>query len=504
MKWCALVLLAALLLLSACDIRKPVMPEWDVTLNIPLINEKYFVSDLVDSVNIVLGDGDILILRGTGSEETPYFGDVSFEPDINVTGMPIFSGSNAGFFPLVDPEDKVLISYGKIISGTLRTRFFNVANSVSQINLIFHELFYQDGTPYQISYPGNSGWQNSNLEGCTIGTLNSGTLLDQLNYTIQVVSTQPAGSAAGLMDFGVLGALAFDLFRGHLVDFEMSLVENQSSVNIEYPHNIEDAFGLQSAKLFIDVQNMVGFVCELHGNFYAENTRTGQVRSIPIVDNNNQPYLINPATEAGAGITELVFENNVEQLMQIMPDKIEIRDAFFLIDSSTTGPVGTVRSSDIIKMDYQLDAPFTFVVYESTIQLQDPTLINITAENRRQIQNNALAAELTLHILNKLPIGATATLYIGDSDQIDPAVPGTYAFSRGMNLQSSNLSPGEQITTLSLNKAELDVFAQPTVFMLWTFSFAAHGTPITITASPADYIQVKSMIRVGLRITEDI
>ncbi|MDZ4182609.1 MAG: hypothetical protein U1B83_07025, partial [Candidatus Cloacimonadaceae bacterium] len=392
--------------------------------------------------------------------------------------------------PLDDPEDKVMISYGRFASGVMRTRFFNVANGVSQIEIVFHELRNADDSAFRISYAGNSGWVTSSLEACKLGTLNSGTVLDQLHYTINVVSNQPDGSQVGSLDFGVQGSLAFDLFRGYLVDFEMPLEESPSTIDIDYPSNIEDTIGLQAAKLYIDLRNMVGFASEFHGDFYAENTRTGEVRVIPILDNNGMPYLINPATDAGPVNTELLFENNVEQLLQIMPDKIEIRNASFFIDSSTSGPMGTVRSDDIITADYQLDAPFTFILYENTIKLQDPIQINITEENRRRIQNNALGIQLTLHVLNKLPIGATATLYIGNTDLIDPANSASYAFSRAMTLQSSTLAPAEQIITISLNKAELDVFAQPTAFMLWTFSFAATGTPVTITASPADFIQI--------------
>ncbi|NLK49498.1 MAG: hypothetical protein GX294_02500, partial [Candidatus Cloacimonetes bacterium] len=49
-----LILIAGLLV--SCNISKPVLPEWDVTLNIPLISRSFFVSDLVDSVNIITDD----------------------------------------------------------------------------------------------------------------------------------------------------------------------------------------------------------------------------------------------------------------------------------------------------------------------------------------------------------------------------------------------------------------------------------------------------------------
>jgi len=65
-------------------------------------------------------------------------------------------------------------------------------------------------------------------------------------------------------------------------------------------------------------------------------------------------------------------------------------------------------------------------------------------------------------------------------------------------------SDGEQLINIELSEGEVDLFANPNVFLLWTFSFEPSNGVISITASPADYISVKSMIRVGLHIAEDI
>ncbi len=59
MKYYALVIIAFLVLLTACEIKEPVMPKWDVDLHIPLINQQFYASDLVDNVNIVTDNNQI-------------------------------------------------------------------------------------------------------------------------------------------------------------------------------------------------------------------------------------------------------------------------------------------------------------------------------------------------------------------------------------------------------------------------------------------------------------
>jgi len=131
MKRLCLCLMVIALMITACEIRTPVLPEWDVTLTVPLIHQQYFVSDLVDSVNIVTGDGDVLVLRGTGSAETPAFGEVGLTPGINGSDLPLFTGSQQQIkVPFSDSAGLVELSYGRFNSGVIRTKFQGIAAQV--------------------------------------------------------------------------------------------------------------------------------------------------------------------------------------------------------------------------------------------------------------------------------------------------------------------------------------------------------------------------------------
>jgi hypothetical protein len=510
MRYLLAFLALLLIFLSACEIRTPVFPSWDVTLRIPLLNEKFFVSDLVDSVNIVVGDNEILTLTGTGSAHTPAFGAVSFNPQINEGPLPLVAGTPVNTtFSLVDPTGNIELSYGRFSAGEISARFQNVVAGVSQIKLTFPQLHTPSGETFEIMYEGNSGWHDYPLEGSSLGTLDSGQLLTQLNLTITTVSNQPNGTPLGDVSLMVNNTLGFDIFQGRLQNYNLPLEDTETAISIDYPYDIEEAIQLQEATLFVNLSNQVGFAAEFHGNFYAKNTRTNEERSIPIVDNNGDYYIAPAATAAGPGVTPLVFDNNIAQLLQIMPDIVEIRDAQFYIHSGAAGPIGTVNSTDQISCDYQIDAPFSFILFDHTIRMTDPVQINITEENRNRIQKNALGADLTLSLVNMIPVGATASIYVATNDTIDTADPATYEFVKSVTVHSSEyVGPdvnelGEQTIQLSLNKTELDVFTNPSVYMLWTFSFEASNGVVSVSASPASYIHVRSMIAAQIHIEEE-
>ena len=108
-----LILIAGLLV--SCNISKPVLPEWDVTLNIPLISRSFFVSDLVDSVNIITDDNDILTITGSGSMDSPPYGLVRLSTNISTNNIPLVSGINADIaLPLFDSAGETDVSYGEI------------------------------------------------------------------------------------------------------------------------------------------------------------------------------------------------------------------------------------------------------------------------------------------------------------------------------------------------------------------------------------------------------
>ncbi len=500
MKKISAVLLVFMALLGACTIKNPALPQWDVTLNIPLINQKYYMRDLVDSLNIMVDVNDVMYLHSEGEISTPAFGDVSFSAFVDTPAIPVFSGLSASdSMPLTDTENNYSISYGELSSGIMQVSFDNINPATQSIRITFVELLRADYTPFVIEYDHVQGWTNHDLTGCLIGAYDANILVEEINFRIESTSSLPDNSYLGDIQVIVDAPLQFSVFQGFLPNFVLNMQDNAVQIDISYPQGMENAIQLLEATLYIQIQNRIGFECEFEGNLYAINNTTGQHRTLPILDENGDNYIIEPAVGDQPHLSEINLSNNIESLLSIMPEHMEIRDAFFTIRSANQN-IGTVRNTDYIDGLYTINAPFNFILYSSRIIVNDEVEILISEENQERIRTNALFARLDIEFVNNLPFGALAELYMGATPDIDVDDPATYAFSKSLGFLSAELSNGAQLTSLELSKDELNVFTNPIVYLRWAFTFDDTITPIVITASPLDYIQLRSMMNAQLHI----
>ncbi len=512
MKRLTLLIMFMVLLLMSCELRKPVLPEWDVTLNIPLMNKSFFVSDLVDSVNIILAEDEMLTLRGSGSAQSNEFGNVVFNPQVDISNVPLISGiDNSIPVPIADSYNRVGLWYGLISSGVIRVRFQNMNENVDKVVLAIDDIITADGNVFEMHYSGVSDWESFPLDGCFIGDPNMESALEELNIRIMVKSSLPDGSYLGSLDLKLDDPIELSELHGYLRDYVLPVVDNVGSIEIEYPHNLENAIQLLEAKLKLELQNQIGFACEFIASIKAEKTSTGQSHVIPIVDENGKNLIISPASDAGPGTCEFIIEEGVSQLMQIMPDKVSLVDVQCIIRSDLMDGIGKVRASDKLFAQYQVDVPFKMILHPKHIKLQEPIEISLDKDNRRIIEDNVQDAELKFLVQNNIPIGFTLQLFFSSQAEIDCLNPATYLLSKSVNIHSKqwvenhpeaediNLNR-EQLIKLSMDAEEMKIFSNPKLYMNLVFSFEDSGGPITITASVADFLQVKSMIKVGVHI----
>lgn len=497
------LLLVLLLFVAACEIEKPHLPSWDIDLNVPLINEKYLLSDLVDNENIFIGEDNVLYLENSGDLSTPIFGDVSFSIPLDTGEVPLLAGPPLG--GSFDPQDQAngyLISYGRVATGTIKARFSDVTAGVQSISITFHGLTNAAGNPLQINYSGNNGWNSTNLSGYHMGTLNSGQILNEVGYTITVATTHPAGTHVADVEIKIDSPITFNLFQGKLDNYLLPSDGDVQTIDISYPYGIEDAIELQQARLVLNISNPIGFSCEFTGNLFAINETTGDSVSLPIKDDDNNNFVI----EAGVGgvptISELVISNGISALLQIMPHRIEVRNGAFKILPSTT--VGTVRNNDQITGTYTITAPFDFILNPHEFTLDEPIELEMSEDNRERIEKYAISAGLRMQVRNMLPIGATAKLYIGTTTAIDPADSTTYELTRELTIRPVSVNSGYQELEFQISPEEMEIFTNPMIYMQMAFSFESNGMPVLITAAPSDYVQIRGMLNARVHIEEDI
>jgi hypothetical protein len=497
MKYYGLLLIAILIILGACDIQKPTLPGWDVDLALPLINQRFYAYDLADGTNIVIDSTQVLNLQNIGENTTPEFSTIPFKPDVDVDSIPVPGTGYTGFLPFVDSYGSVQVAYAEIASGIMKHRFTNVSSSVEEISLVLHNFYTASGEELTLTYDGNNGWITTSLEGIHMGTENSQQLISEIPFSIVVSPVLPV--TAMVADFSFLSNTdwEFSSIQGALDNYALHLQDADSTIDIDYPYGINDAVTLQQATIVMEIENHVGFAAEFSGKFRASNDQ-GDVQVIDIVDENGNNYHTEPAlSSTSPGMSYLEFTSNISELLQIMPTRIDILDGTFTI--STGQAIGSAHSTDIVKINYRLNAPFTFILHEHPIIINEETVISITEDNRARIRDNALGAEINLKMLNTLPVGAWADAYFSNTPNIDVSNPETYSFLKHAEISSSEVNPSWQDVELSLSKAELDLFTQPNVYLRWRFSFMETGEPVTIHATTADYIHIKGMMNASIR-----
>ena len=497
-------LLVFLLFLAACDIEKPHLPTWDIDLDVPLINETYLLADMVDNENIYIADDNTLYLQNSGTLSTPSIGDIDLNTSVDVGPAPLPSGIEfEGAFSPHDLDQGYHISYGLIDSGSIKTRFTDVDPSVTSITITFDGIYTASGNPLVITRNNSNGWQTTSLANHHMGVKDSGLILDDIGFSVQAVSSQPQGEIVANLQLKIENGLQFSEFQGSLQNYNLNIDDNLEAVDIDYPYGIEEAIQLQTARMALTFQNQIGFGCEFIGELYGINDLTGASATIPIKDENGNNFHIDPALNGLPQTTELLIGSGIEPLLQIMPHHIEVRNGVFKLRDGIAGAVGTVHANDQITGSYTVDAPFRFVLLPHTFLLNEPQKLEISEDNRERIRKNAISAELDLLVRNMLPVGASATVYV-DTDSIFAMADSTsYAFKRQVSLGSVSENPGFQEVQLSLNAEEMQIFTNPTLFFQLAFSFNSNGLPVTITASPSDYVQVKGMLKARVHIEED-
>jgi len=512
MKKVLILFLGAMLLLGACDINmKPRLPGWDVDLTLPLLNERFLVSELVDSVNVVVGTNDILTITTTGEASTPEFGMVTFNPNSSEDNLNLQSGVNPEIaLSLADPTGAVAISYGHVASGRLEFFIDLIDPAQTTVLVTLPDVTMPDGTPMIISSNDNPNWRSVDLSGYRLGVQNSGTVVEYLRINMQVQSNQPHMTPVGTCGYRLNSNISSDYFEGYLYNYERAVDGTYATIDIDYPEDFDQAVGLQEAIIYLHLNNEFGFSATFHGQVHSVNEKTGEERWVNVLDDNGQPFEVEAATQEGPSITELSFTNGISEVMQIMPNRVELVNGYLLINGGSGGVPGFVSSTNRLHCTYQVDMPCHFIVHEHVFTMQRPSEVTVSAETQNQIQNRLLNAALTLEVVNRIPLGATATLYVGNTEQIDPTDPGSYCFSKQLTLQPSGYvgpdvdANGAQIIQLTLNETELQVFGNPRVYVLASMSLQESLVPVTIYASPADYIQIRGMLTAKVKVSGDL
>ncbi|MCL2064467.1 MAG: hypothetical protein FWG98_08850 [Candidatus Cloacimonetes bacterium] len=437
------------LFFSSCEIKSPAAPSWEVTFTLPLINENYPLIRLAtgsDSLNIRLSLCDIHSREGYDwKKDDAWKGcnicdDVAFmyfyddgdftDADIhendfyireNITGTengpltPNFTGT----LVLTEGDGDIEISLGVIRKGSLNFLFSDVPASITEIEIVFRELYDENDERLKLVIKPPFNNYQADITNHTM-TDKGGTqlIVKNLNYT---VTLSPGGISGGFMRIYYMEPIIFSYIEGLLHDYEISAEFDSINLDMEFPENIENAVDLLESTITVYIDRKIGFDSWFHATATSYNDRNPSISpvSMPISGFIKGLNLGETSLED----FPLIFDHekdNIDELMNIAPDRIEITNARFVLNNAdgrigfahSGQPAHTGRFDTVIPFKFDFNANEPIRLSESQVK---ENRTGISEGNRDDIRDRARGAAINMTFKNMYAADAYVTVFISSS-----------------------------------------------------------------------------------------
>ncbi len=488
-----------LLSMVGCTLKNPEMPTWDINVDLPLMNEYMYVSDLVDSVHFFQDENHDVYFSSNGNIDSFDLDSLEIKPSSDVE-IPLFSTITAtGAMSLASmvTTNQVKVAYGRIQSGSLQIDPVGFDPQLNWAKIRFDE-FYINNENLVITIPNNSSHIDYPLAGITIGTIDNTTIIDSLHYTVTNSSSYTFPFHIGDINMSLHHILSFNSFKGKMDNYTLPVETSTTEIDIEYPMGIENAIQINDAKLLLTLDNEIGFDCKLYGKLYAYNETTGDSAYIDILDASGHPFVLQAAysvTSPRPSTFSLGRENGLNQLTNIIPTRFTIKEASFVMNSVGTS-FGFANVGQKVSGTYIEDVPFDFTLFSYMITPQRLDSLEITSENRDYIRKNVNSANLILRVKNQLPIGAGVAIYFSTSSDVFQ----DSMLVRRKTINSGGYDSAFQEINFELSHDEIQLFDNPMIYFRTRIYIKETDGPVTIHGSSSDYIQIRGRIQMNARV----
>jgi|GEM_PF-3034119 len=484
-----------ILIFFSCTIKKPVTPSWDTHLEVPLIDKKYIVEEILeDEDNVVIDrEKEEVVLN---IEKTKTYGIGKF-----LTATPVWDENQISFTSPVPGsehtiqdtlvmEDSFVIEEAEFDSGFVKVEVWSPSTIESEIEI---PSLSRNGTPFlkTVNVFGGTREESWDLTGFKFSPLVRGNR----NVMPYKITVRFLGGVSPL----VTVKLDFSKLKYRKITGILNQTEGTLEDTVETGIEVSDEFkGIQigSALLDFTISNPTQFPgdFDLDLTGISENGETATIRvseSIPARSDT---------------IKTKTYE--VRDLINLLPEKLILSGVAKLGDGTTRG---TISKDDSITVTSHVQAPLIFSLPAKENKTKVDT-IEIEKDTREFIRDNLTSAGLVFEIENFLPIGASVGFYFsrirGDSSIYDD---GNYELLKTISLSPAITDrdpgtvdyPGRVVRSVldtvsfSLSHQEIQVVDAPEVYMGVRLTFP--GTKGVVKIRPTDWIRVRCRIEADVR-----
>ncbi len=507
-----LTLFTALIFSGCLDIPKNlVMPQWDVDLNIPVVNRSYTLNDIIKQQKYIT-------VQNPGTPNNIYLiqsNDYSISKDVSSFVQALGTES---------ANDNIITGSG---SKTLYVQF---PGGVTITSAVFSSGLFS----YNFNNP---SLQNVSVTLSIPGISINGT---PFSKTVQITAQS---SDSSTIDFS--GAVY------NLPANQPSFFNNSLEVIISASSNLPATVGISLSATNFFFSSATGFIPKKRigekSNTFALNIGNAKdyrdkvklkdanlnlnARYIPAANNNN-PFQIEVDSLTIIGIrndgttkqliipdsaksfifsgTDKSFDfnasnSNITDFISYLPDSIQVSAVYYMNPNNQNG---TVAAGDSVTFKASFNTTSFLAISNSSTT--DTTSIGDISDNDRSKIRAAQSAYLSVNIQNGIPLNASIVVNLADSlyhplfTLINNVSSGTtFTVSPAAVDQSGNVtSQGVTSLKVQLDSAQTDMLSHAQ-YAIYTVSVQTPNSPTPVAIRPDDQIQIQVFGGVKFRVNND-
>ena len=418
MKKLAAFLIIAGITISGClDIPDQIIfPEWDVDLNVPLLNKTYKFEDILgDQENLTIGEDSIYLLHTREyTQNWSLLEFIKLDQAVSQKNISMAPVSAAKDVYLVFRTDVVQIDSAIFSGGYFKINVRNQSSLTTNFEITIPGITL-DGNILVVTASldaGESREIRQELAGCKYS--------EPVNQPIPFKNTLWVTAQSNATGVNTGGSVLFDV---EISDFYFSSVSGRFTeqpvgrktdlVDAHLGENLGDF--RNKVKLKSALLKLSAFYQSIYNNSFKLKVDSLTFRAIHngeemyLTDSTGSRYLHFTVEQGTADIVLNETNSNIEDIVNFFPDVFEISASFRIIGNNQ---YGTVTSGDLSGVSIDINTKSILALARSSVT--DTIAIKISQSDRDDIKN-AVSGSLKLEIENAIPLNGWIKIDFADS-----------------------------------------------------------------------------------------
>jgi hypothetical protein len=481
-------------------------PQWDVDLNLPLVNRSYTLNDIIKKQKYISVQGtssadSIYVLQSDN-----YFQSTGISKFIRLTAqtssqgnvIPVgISGSSTFYLPFPEGAEPVNAVF---TSGLLAFHIVNPNQEDISLNVVFPGIL-QNGTELSIPITVRALQEDSiqtSLSGYVYNLpANQKSNSGSIQALVSVLPSSLSILSSATLDFYCSG-FSFSSVTGYLPQKSLGTFSQSFPLNLGNTLDYRNKASLKYSKIDMEVKysppNSNHFGIQMK-NLNITGMREDGSR-MTLEDSTGSSNLTFDIEDDSTHLTFTQINSNITSFIAFMPSKIELNTEYIMNPGNITG---SATNQDSLQFTTNFSTNSILALQRSLIS--DTMSLNFSDKDTLKIRD-AESAYINVNVENGIPLDSWLTIVFTDGDYKPLFALNNSSGSDSIYLASANVnSAGEVVNPVTTNNLiQLDSNQTPKLARARyiIYSVAAQTTGVSNGLMPYVVIRPNDLIKINV------